>query len=278
MNRYCYVNGKIVPADEAFISVFDLGLQRGYGVFDVVRTYKGKFFHFDDHIKRLRRSAVKLRLELPLTNEKIHEVADDLIRRWNFNSPLIKLFLTGGTSSEDKSETKSNFIMTTEEMQAYEKNLYTGGGRLITNEFQRELPEIKSTNYLNSLILEPLRKSRSAADVLYFSKDGFSECTRSNFFMLKKNILITPRLHILEGITRKIILNISKQIFHIEERNIFPYELDSADETFITSTSKGILPIVQIDNQKIGEGIVGPGTRKLSALFNEYVEEYYQIR
>ncbi len=152
--------------------------------------------------------------------------------------------------------------------------LYIEGGRLITHEFQREWPEIKSTNYLNSLILDSIRKEQDAVDILYLTRDGVSECSRSNFFMLRNNKLITPSSKILEGITRKIILNLSKNIFEVEERTVLQNEIKTAEEVFITSTSKGLMPIVQIDNHLIGRGKVGKGTSKLSLLFEKYIENY----
>ncbi|MFC2134696.1 aminotransferase class IV, partial [Bacteroidota bacterium] len=129
-------------------------------------------------------------------------------------------------------------------------------------------------NYLNTFRLSDLKKEKGALDILYFSEHGITECPRDNFFIFKNDILITPKDFILWGITRKIVLQLAEKQYAIEERRIDPQELKEADETFVTSTTKNIIPIVRIDDTIIGNGKIGDGTKNIMNLFNTYTQNY----
>ncbi len=125
MSRYCNLNGITLPVEEARISIFDIGLQRGYGVFDVVRTYNKKLFHLDDHLSRLKKSAAKLKLILAYTDREILNTVLELVQLNNLDNPLIKFIITGGDQSAVKPKPHPNFMITVEPMQLYDnKTLY----------------------------------------------------------------------------------------------------------------------------------------------------------
>lgn len=273
MSRSCYINGEILPASQGVIGISDLGLQRGYGVFDLAGTYDGRLFHFDDHLQRLRLSASELHLKLPLPDEEITSIAEQLIRESDLHHPAIRLILTGGYSSAPVYQVP-NFIIIVEELATYPPAVYAKGVELITVEYQRELPHIKSLNYLNSIRLEPLRIEKKAFDILYYSERTVTECPRSNFFVFEGDRLVTPSDGILRGITRKIVLELASDHFPVEIRQIDPRELTEIDEAFVTSTSKGVLPVTAIDAHPVGSGRVGERTRKLMRLFAEYTASY----
>ncbi len=272
MKSYCYINGEIRSADDSVIGVSDLALQRGYGVFDFARTYNGKLFHFDWHIERLRRSAAALHLELPVSDQRIREIATQLIERSELKSPCVRLILTGGYSSTALD--RPNFIIIAEELPACPPAVYRDGAKVITVEYQRELPHVKSINYLNALRLEPLRRQKGAFDILYYSQHGVTECPRSNFFAFLGDTLVTPSDHVLHGITRKLILGLAANKLPIEERMMSFEELEVADEAFIASTTKGVVPICWIDDREIGNGVVGVRTKAIMQLFDEYTAAY----
>lgn len=271
MNSLCYVNGEIKPVSEGVVGIADLALQRGYGVFDFARTYNGKLFHFEDNIERLRRSASALHLTLPISDQKIKDVAGQLIAASELRTPAVRLLLTGGYSATLE---QPNLIIIAEELPTYADEVYLKGAKLITVEYQRELPYVKSTNYLNAVRLEPLRREKCAFDILYHSQNGITECPRCNFFAFIGDTLITPVDYVLHGITRKLVLQLAAAEFLIEERGISYAELDGVDETFITSTSKRVVPISRIDDRQVGDGAPGKRTKTIMSLFDDYTNAY----
>lgn len=272
MKSHCYINGEIRSTDDSVIGVSDLALQRGYGVFDFARTYNGRLFHFDWHIERLRRSAAALHLELPIADHRIEEIATELIERSELKRPSVRLILTGGYSST--AFDRPNFIIIAEELPTYPRAVYSHGAKVITVEYQRELPQVKSINYLNAFRLEPLRRQKGAFDILYYSQHGLTECPRGNFFAFVGDTLVTPSDHILHGITRRLILELAANKFPIEERMMRLEELEVVDEAFITSTTKGVVPICWIDDREVGNGAVGVRTKAILQLFDEYTAAY----
>jgi len=273
MSTLCYVNGEIQAASEGVIGVSDLALQRGYGVFDFARTYNRKLFHFDEHIQRLRHSASELHLKLPIPDGEITSIAEHLIKESDLDNPAIRLILTGGYSGSPFLQ-HPNFIIIAEELPTYPASVYSRGVKLIMVEYQRELPHVKSTNYMNSIRLEPFKREQDAFDILYHSEHGVTECPRSNFFIFQGNTLVTPSSHILHGITRENILKLASTHFPIEVRKINPEELFSIDEAFVTATSKCAIPVTRIDDYQVGNGLVGDRTRKIMRLFDEYTANY----
>ena len=123
---------------------------------------------------------------------------------------------------------------------------------------------------MNSIRLEPLKKEKGVDDILYYSTNGITECPRSSFFIIQGNTLITAKADILFGISRKIVLNLTKTKFNIEERQIDLDELSLADEAFCTSTRKKVMPVVKIDNFMIGNGVVGKKTKEIMKLFDAH--------
>lgn len=274
MNSLCFINGKIVRKSHARIGVGDLGLQRGYAVFDYVRTYNGKLFHFRDYLERLRNSASALRMDLPYSDDKIVEITKGLIRESDLKNPAIRLILTGGNATESLGLDQPNFLIITEELPQHPSELYTYGGKLITFEYQRELPHVKTTNYLNFIRLDQLKREKGAFSMLYYYENRITECPRDNFFIFVGDTLVTPKDDVLQGITRKQILRLSRAHFSVEEREVSLQELSSASEAFTTSTSKSIIPINQIDDHKIGSGSAGERTKTIMRLFHNYTESF----
>ena len=273
MDNYCFVNGKIVAVNEAFVSVNDLGLQRSYGVFEYIRKYNSKFFRFSNHFERFVNSAGMLRLEIPYSETEIFELSDQLVNKSNLLNPAIKIILTGGVT-DDYIFRKPGFIIIAEELRLYPSKLFEEGIKLLTMEFQRELPAVKSTNYMNEIRLTHLKIERGVADFLYTTNNKITECPRSNIFIFKNEKLITPQKDILPGITRQIVIELARNTYSVEEKVITKDELFAADEVFITSTSKGIMPVVKVDDHLIGNGNIGKNTKVLTNTFYEYTQSY----
>jgi branched-subunit amino acid aminotransferase/4-amino-4-deoxychorismate lyase len=274
LGQISFVDGKILRGNDSCIPVDDLGLQRGYAVFDYARVCNGKIFHFGDHLSRLRRSAAGLQLALRYSDEEIHDAAMQLISMTGLKSPGLRFILTGGPAHAPTLLEKPRFIMVAEELPQYPNEIYTAGAKLATYEFRRDLPDVKTTNYMNAFRLMPFKQQRMAFDILYCWNGKVLECPRDNFFILHGDTLITAEAEVLHGITRRVVIDLAGNDFDIDTRDVAVNELDAADEAFMTSTTKQVVPVVQIDEWRLSGGAVGERTKRIMALFRNYVDNY----
>jgi len=267
MIRYCYFNGKIMPEDKAGVSVRDVAVLRGYGMFEFLRTYDGRLFHFEDHIRRFRNSARMMGLRVPLSDEEIKSVLNRLIRKNKFKEAALRLVLSGGRTIDGMRYNRlvPTFFILADEFKPLPAAFHKKGAVVITHEHQREMPEAKTISYLVATREHNNGKNKNgrALEILYVKDGKALECTTSNFFIFKGDVLITPEKNVLKGVTRKIALKLARPKFKIEERDIKTSELKSATEAFLTATNKEIVPIVKIDGQKVGDGKVGRHTKIL---------------
>ena len=271
-----YVDGNFVPADQAVVSVNDLALLRGYGVFDFLRTYNGVPFHIDAHIERLIRSADQIGLKIPWAIEKIKDIVLQTLKKNKHDESSIRLLVTGGDSPDGIFPVgNSKLIIMVSALKTMPKEWYQEGVKITTTRIMRIFPETKSINYIGGIHALKDAKNKGAVESLYISPDDHVlECTTSNFFGVKNNLLITPETGILPGITRKIIVDVSSSVIDIKVRQMPFEELSQLDEAFITSSSREVLPVIQIDEMKIGDGRPGRITRQIIALFSKLVSEY----
>lgn len=274
MTKYCYLNGKIIPVNKGGVSLNDMGILRGYGVFDFLRTYNGKPFFLKEHLRRLKNSAKILNLKLPGTLEELAALVNGLLLKNKFKESTIRIVLTGGKTDDGITCSKPTLFILINKLQKLPLSVYQKGVKLITYEYQREIPKAKTLNYITAASLQNLRRRKKAFEILYTSKGQVLEATTSNFFIFKNNTLVTPKNKILIGITRNIVVKLAQSKFKVEERDIPLRELSQAAEAFITATSKGIVPVVKIDSKLIGNGKVGKNTKCLMDLFHQYTKKY----
>jgi branched-chain amino acid aminotransferase len=273
-SAWWYVGGSWVHPYEATLSINDIAVLRGYSVFESLRTYDRQPFHLDEHLRRLYRSAILIDLEIPWSGEQIASVVREIIARNRYRHATIRLLVTGGESEDGilpSGKPTLAVLITPLGERAMER--FAKGIKLITTRLQRVSPEAKTTNYVAAVraLREAVRSE--AADALYVDEEGHVlEATRSNFFIFRSDTLVTPDEGILIGVTRNLVLEMARGRFAIEERPILLDELALADEAFITSSSKEITPVVQIDNLTIGNGKPGPRTYELEQRFIEMVE------
>lgn len=275
LEKYCYLNGKILNTKDACVSVADIGLLRGFGVFDFLRTYNGKPFLFDRHIKRFEKSAKLAGLRIPISRQEIENIIIKLLKQNRVSEAGVRIVLTGGESPDglDWNEKTTTFFILVQEIHNHSKEMYEKGVKLISYNFAREKPEAKSNNYLTKLQLNSELTKKRAHEILYFKNDIVLEGATCNFFIFRGNTLITPKDDILIGTRRWLTLKLAKGLFKIEERPIKISELDKATEAFITSTTRDILPVTKIDQKKIGDGKVGKNTKILMNLYAKYIEK-----
>lgn len=264
-----YVNGDFVPAIAGALPLNDLGLVRGYGVFDLLRTYDGSPFRLGEHVQRLQRSAAAIGLALPWDVNTLESIALETYQRNNMPNATIRIIVTGGSSPNFMTpQDNPTLVVMVEPVALNRPEEYAQGVKLVTVEMARFLPTVKSLNYITAIMAMQQASAAGAVEALYRDAGGFvSECTRSNLFVFQGDHLVTPRDDVLLGITRAVVMEIASDSFEVIEGPLHYRELLAADEAFITSSTKEILPVAQVDGRLIGQGKPGPRTRKLMDLF-----------
>ncbi|HYH14622.1 MAG TPA: aminotransferase class IV [Flavisolibacter sp.] len=263
MNRWTYINNSFVAASEAYLHVSDLAIQRGYGVFDYLKTIDNKPIFLEEHIQRFLYSAKQLYLPVQQTPEELSAIIQELVHRHNMGTSGIRLTLTGGYSPDGYNVHTPNLIISQSSLKLPTADAFENGIRLATYEHLRQLPQVKSINYLMAVWLQPHLKEKAADDVLYHLGGVISECPRANFFLVKDNVLITPDTNILLGITRQKVIDLAKAFYKVEIRPVALEDINDCQEAFITSTTKQILPVSRIDDHLINGGKTGPVTQQL---------------
>ena len=279
MIKYYSINGEIIPKEKAVIGIDDLVVTRGYAIFDFFRIRKGQPVFIEDHLDRFENSAQELGLPIPYSRAEITQKVKELAVANEVTDCGIKVILTGGYSTTGFSPGQPNVLMMASKIPTYPESYYTKGIKLMTYEYTRETPYTKTTNYLVPIQLRHEIEEAEAQDVLYHDGQFISESARSNFFIFNHdNILITPDANALRGITRKNVLEVAQQHFKVEIRPLSLKETMHAKEAFMTSSTKEVMPIRQVDFWRINKGIIGDNTRKIMRLFQEHIGQYLTAR
>jgi len=269
-----YFNGEIVPLDQPVFRTNDLGLLRGYGLFDFFRTYNGVPFRWDDYWQRFENSARLLKLPLPVTQGETEKVLADLHSMSGEAEVAFRFVLTGGYAPDSVHVVQPNLLIRTEALPQDNPAGRLKGIKVLPYEYVRDLPEVKTTNYVHMVLMADELKRQQAADLL-FHKDGeVSELTRSNLFAFQGDKLITSDRNILNGVTRRVVIELAKADFEVEIRPISYKEVITADEVFTTSTTKWVMPVVQIGDQLVANGLAGKRTLHLQRQFEELVARW----
>ncbi|MCY4021704.1 MAG: aminotransferase class IV [Chloroflexi bacterium] len=272
-----YVNGDFVDAADAAIPASDLALLRGYGIFDFLRTYGGKPFQLGAHLRRLIRSAELLDLHCPWDIEELDEIVMQALRRNNFVEAGIRLIVTGGDSLNGFMPAgESRLIVMVTPVNEMAAHYYEQGADVVTVEMRRDMPEAKTINYIPGISAQKqaLKFNPGAVEAIYTVDGNIVEGTRSNTFIFKDGIWITPARDLLLGVTRAEVIKLIKDDGQLELREISRAEYRSADEVILTSSSKEVMPVVKVDNVPIGNGAPGENTRKLMRAWRRMTERY----
>ena len=261
-SNYVYINGDFVLKEDAKILITDLSVQRGYGIFDYFKTIYNQPVFLDDHLDRFYFSAREMFLAIDIERDALKHIFQQLIKKNNLPDSGIRITLTGGYSEDGFTQPAKPNMFITQLPFTYNKDNFEKGTRLVTYEHQRQLAQVKTIDYLQAIRLQTFIKKNNADDVLYYTATGINECPRANFFIVnERDEIITPEKNILAGITRKNILAFAG--LTVKEGSIFPEDIPRAKEAFVTSTSKIILPVLEINGKKIGNGKPGEITRAL---------------
>jgi len=277
-----YINGEFYPKSKAAISVYDHGFLYGDGVFEGIRAYNGVVFKLREHIDRLYDSAKAIMLEIPLTKEEMINAILETLRKNNLRDAYIRVLVTRGVGDlglDPRKCGKPNVIIIAEPMlPLYGRESKMKGVSLIISSVKRDrvdatTHQIKSMNYLNSILAKLEAIAAGADDAVMLDDRGFvSETTATNIFIVKNGKIMTPptTTGALPGITRNFVIELAKRLgYDVEEKDITPFELLTADEVFITGTGAEIVPVTKIAGRIIGRGKAGEITMRLIEEFEK---------
>ncbi|WP_411275008.1 aminotransferase class IV [Daejeonella sp.] len=268
---YVFVNDSIISEEEATLKITDLAIQRGYGIFDFLKTVAGKPIFLEDHLDRFFSSAEQMRLPVKQSRSKLTERMFELIDKNKLPESGVRITLTGGYSPDGFNIASDSNIIITQQDFVFDRDFSKSIG-LMTYDYQRQFASAKTLDYLKAIWLQPVLKERGDDDILYHDNGMLRECPRANFFLVnEKEEILTSRSNILKGVTRKHILEFGSQNFKIYERELTIDDLRHAKEAFISSTTKNILPVTKIDGRMLSDGKPGPVTLSLMMEFDRYV-------
>jgi len=275
-----YVDGEWYPKSKATISVFDHGLLYGDGVFEGIRVYNGVIFQFKEHLDRLYSSAKSIKLEVPLPPENMTRAVTETLKRNGLKDAYIRLVVTRGVGDlgvDPRKCKKASVIIIIEYVDPSFGTLAKQRGiSAIISSVRRDAVdatthEIKSLNYLNSVLAKIEAVDAGADDALMLDRNGFvSEATTTNIFVIRDGEIFTPpsTAGILPGVTRRRIIRLAKELgYDITKKELTPHNVITADEAFLTGTLAEIVPLVKVKGIEIGNGKPGPITQRIMEAF-----------
>jgi branched-chain amino acid aminotransferase len=271
-----YVNGTIARAEDAVIPVYDHGFLYGEGIYETLRTYDGVPFLYDRHVQRLRASAAHLALDVPFSDEALLGwITDTLAAAGEMPEAYIRVLLTRGVGDltyDVRSTPLPSLVIIVKPLEEPPARVLTEGIRvslvsILRNHPGSVNPIIKSNNLLNNALAMQEANRRGADEGLMRNYRGeLAECSQANFFIVRGGVALTPRSEagLLEGITRAFLFDVGREVgVEVRDETLRPDDLDTADEAFITSTTRELSPVTRIDDREIGGGRPGPVTMKL---------------
>lgn len=257
----CWLDGTIVNADEAKVSVFDHGLLYGDGVFEGIRFYQRQAFRLDAHLRRLQYSARAINLTLPYTLDELEAAINAVIQAYSAPDGYLRLVITRGKGSLGINPTsckRGTAFIIADKPSFVDPQVQTHGAKLIIAATRRLPPDgldprVKSLNYLNH-VLARIEANHAGADeaILLNAQGHVAEGTTDNVFIVRQHTLLTPPVTdgALEGITRGVIMELASELGLVcMETTLSPYDLYTADECFLTGTAMELIPVREIDGR-----------------------------
>lgn len=285
MPRQIYINGSLVPQDEAKISVFDHGLLYGDGIFEGLRSYGGRVLRLEQHIDRLYDSAKAIWLEIPISRQEMADAVEATVAANEIEDGYIRLIVTRGAGTlglDPRRCSDPQVIIIADTISLYPEEYYENGLEIITSSVIRNhpaalSPRIKSLNYLNNILAKIEGIQAGCIEALMLNHKGeVAECTGDNIFLVRGGRLTTPPLDagILDGVTRNLVLELAEAAgIETSEAAITKHDVYIADECFLTGTAAEVIPVVKVDSRTIGTGRPGPISKRLKQSFQQYTRQ-----
>lgn len=283
-----YARGTYVPTEQLALPFMDdiLGTLRGYRIFTAARTVRGKVFHLDDHINRLYESAAEIYMDLPHTKEELRRIVEETVAKNSKDAEgdfLIEILFSGG-KGDSYGFTPigvADLYVIALPIKVWPRELYEKGIALASYTYERQFSSVKLPNYIGGVIAhKTIVKQHNAQDALFVgvvAPHYILEGTTFNFSLISDKILYTHPFDgaVFPGITLDIGLRLAREKNILIKRERLPYEaLRSADEAFITSSFRNIMPVSRVDDIVVGAGAPGAMTLSLISAFDEYLERY----
>ncbi len=281
MGFFASVNGTVTPAEEARVSVLDNGFTFGDSVYETLRTYGGRPFHLGRHLDRLRHSADRLRIALPVPDAELGARLDALLAAAANDESYIRIIVSrgqGDISYRFQRVVGPTVVMVVKPLEPQPARFYQEGCAVILSSVRRNHrqaldPGIKSCNLINNILAMQEAQDKGALEPLMLNHDGdLAEGAGSNVFLVKDGGLLTPPLDagILPGVTRALVLEQAHELgLRAREETLRAGDLLGADEVFITSTLKELMPVRAVDDTLVGSGAPGPVTLKLLQAYRD---------
>ncbi len=286
MGLQIFIDGELVPEEDAKVSVFDHGLLYGDGVFEGIRVYDRNVFMLDAHLKRLYNGAKVIRLDIPMALSELKAKVCETVKANGITDGYVRLVITRGKGDLGLSPSKCanpSVIIIASTIKIYPDEVYQRGLKLVTVSTRRNnpdslSPQIKSLNYLNHILAHIEVQHAGADEGLVLNDSGYvTECVVDNFFVVLDGEVITPPTNdgALNGITRMAVFQICGEAgVPIREEHLSLVECYTADECFLTGTAAEIAPVTHIDGRPIADGKPGPLTVKLMREFKEFTKDH----
>ena len=278
-----YIDGAYYPKSQAKVSVFDHGLLYGDGVFEGIRAYSSVVFKLKEHVDRLYRSAHMIMLEIPMSRESMIQAVLETLQKNNLKDAYIRLVVTRGVGDlglNPKKCAKPTIIVITDSISLHKDEAKRNGVTAMLSWVKRDpvdatSHEIKSLNYLNSILAKIEANINGVDEAICLDKNGFvCEGVAENIFIVSNGRLFTPPSYTgaLPGITANEVTKLARRLgYVVEEKNITPYELFNAEEAFFTGTAAEVVPVREINKRLINSGKPGQITKRLIEEFGKLV-------
>ena len=269
-----YLNGDYLPLSEAKISVLDRGFLFGDGVYEVIPVYAGKYFHLEGHLLRLQASLSRIRLDLSYDLDQWSEIFKPLLD--DSKNQFIYLQITRGVAPKRDHAFPENpvptiFVMCSE-MKPF-AGVKTGVKALTIDDNRWEMCNIKATTLLANILLRQEAVEKGCTEAILIKNGYVTEGAASNLFVVIDDVLITPRKNqdILSGITREVILELARNNnIAVSEEVIAEEVLEMASEIWMTSSTREIIPVIELNEKPVGDGEIGEVFQKMNQLFQDY--------
>ncbi len=287
MNRLCNIDGRIKPENDATIPVLDRGFLFGDSVCEVVRTHRGRLLQLDAHIARLKASAARVLIDVPITDEKLQQRIEETVELAGNDETYVRLIVTRGVSSApvidpDYTLSAPSVIVIVRPMLERPQTVMSCGSSAWLVDVRRNHPDaldpaIKSGNYLNNILaLNEARKHNADVALLLNSAGCLTEAATANVFLVQEGKLRTPSLAagIVAGITRRVVAQRAQaEGYTVEEADLTAEDARSADEIFLTCTTQSIAPITRLDGELVGSGRPGLVTLRIAERYEAWCDE-----
>ena len=275
-----FLNDRVIDIDKACISVTDSGFLYGAGLFETMRCHNSVVFALKDHLDRLFFSVQALSINNPYDRKYITDAIYKVLQANKLNEARLRLTLTNGPISQADEQRQPTLLITATKFQPYPAEYYKNGVTVLLYPFRQNPGDPiygnKTTSYFSRMIALNLAHQKRAAEALWFTVDNrLAEGCISNVFLVKDSALYTPpiRTPVLAGVARKTVCQIAlKNSIELMEKDLYINDLLEADEVFLTNIIMQVMPIIKVEKHTVGDGKVGPMTKKLQKSFAEFVE------